>query len=83
LKCYLCGNETKQSEPNARSDLITVECPECTFYKISTKVIEWFFDEDRVSPEQKQRISLHVQNHYRNTGKAFELNIDSILQFPK
>ncbi len=42
--------------------------------------IEWFFDKSKVSPEQKQRISLHVQNHYKNTGKAFELTKDSIKQ---
>jgi len=83
MKCYLCGNEAKQSEPNALSDLINVECPECTFYKISTKTIEWFFDKGKVSPEQKQRISLQMENYYRNTGEEFGLTIDSIKQFLK
>ena len=83
MKCYLCGNEAKQSEPNARSDLITVECPECTFYKISTKTIKWFFDKGKVSPEQKQRISLQMENYYRNTGEEFGLTINSIKQFLK
>jgi hypothetical protein len=84
INCYLCSNhEAKKYEPVGASRNITVECPECTFYKISPKVIEWHFDKGEVSPEQKKRISLHVQNYYSYTGEAYLLDMDSILQFPK
>jgi hypothetical protein len=64
--CYLCENDEAILRPNLLGgDLdMLIRCPKCQFYLLTFGIKRHYFDSERLTKEDKEKLSLRVQKDY-------------------
>jgi hypothetical protein len=81
INCYLCSNHKAKKSIGAFRN-ITIDCPECTVYQVTNKVIKVIFERDNgkeiLNEHDKNKIIGYVKRYCEQEKKPPLITTDFI-----